>query len=183
MTESIAEAIVLVGPMGAGKTSIGRRVARELGVPFTDTDSLVVRDHGPIAQLFATYGEACFREAERAAVQEALARGGVVALGGGAVLDAETRRDLAAQPVVLLTVAPHVVRGRIHGDSRPLLAEGEDPVTRWESILASRSELYSEVADVTFDTSTGPLSHIVSDIVSWFRTYTDDSGDPAEENA
>ena len=180
---SSAGAIVLVGPMGAGKSSIGRRVARELGVPFTDTDSLVVRDHGPIAQLFATHGEARFRQVERDAVREALGRGGVVALGGGAVLDAETRRDLGGHHVVLLTVAPHVVRARIHGESRPLLADGEDPLARWEAILASRSELYSQVADVTFDTSTRPLSHVVSDIVSWFRTITHDSGIPAEENA
>jgi len=106
-----------------------------------------------------------------------------VALGGGAVLDPETRRDLTAHHVVLLTVAPHVVRARIHGAARPLLADGEDPVARWESILESRNGLYSEVADVTFDTSTGPLSHVVSDVVSWFRTITHDSGKPAEENA
>ena len=183
MTHSISEAIVLVGPMGAGKTSIGRRVARRLEVPFTDTDSLVVRDHGPIAQLFATEGEARFREIERDAVQEALARGGVVALGGGAVLNADTRRDLAAHHVVLLTVSPHIVRARIHGEARPLLADGDDPVARWEAIMASRRELYAEVADVTFDTSTGSLALVVNDVVSWFEAIAHDHGSPAKENA
>ena len=82
-----ARAIVLIGPMGAGKTSVGRRVARALEVPFADTDKLVVRDHGPIPELFAHHGEGYFRALERDAVAEALERGGVVALGGGAVLD------------------------------------------------------------------------------------------------
>ena len=169
MSGSSAQAIVLVGPMGAGKSSIGRRVARALGIPFTDTDTLVVRDHGPIAELFAAEGEPRFREIERAAVQEALTTGGVVALGGGAVLDADTRHDLAAHHVVLLTVSPQIVRSRIQGASRPLLADGGDPVARWETIMRSRGALYAEVADVTFDTSTGPLAHVVDDIVSWVR--------------
>lgn len=162
-------ALVLIGPMGAGKTSIGRRVARELGVSFTDTDSLVVREHGPIPELFATAGEARFREIERVAVRDALRMGGVVALGGGAVLDPDTRRDLAEHRVVLLTVAPHIVRSRIQGDARPLLASDEDPVARWTAILEERKDLYEEVADVTFDTSTGPLALVVADIVAWFR--------------
>lgn len=181
MTSSHTEAIVLVGPMGAGKTSVGRRVARDLQRPFSDTDSLIVRDRGPIAQLFASHGEARFREIERGAVLEALAQGGVVALGGGAVLDADTRADLAAHHVVLLTVSPRIVRARIQGASRPLLADGDDPVARWESIMASRSALYAEVADVTFDTSSGPLSQVVSDIVSWVRVVEDHAG-PAGEH-
>lgn len=159
-------AIVLIGPMGAGKTSVGRRVARALAVPFADTDKIVVRDHGPIAELFVNSGEARFRELERAAVAEALAGAGVVALGGGAILDPETRAQLAAHRVVLLTVSPHVVAGRIHGADRPLLADA-DPVARWKRIFDERRDLYDEVADVAFDTSTGPLSAVVDDIVAW----------------
>ncbi|MFX5684625.1 shikimate kinase, partial [Acinetobacter baumannii] len=83
--------LVLIGPMGAGKTSVGRRVARALGEPFSDTDKIVVRDHGPIPDLFRAHGEAHCRSRERDAVAEALERGGVVALGGGAVLDPVTR--------------------------------------------------------------------------------------------
>lgn len=178
MTDGSIGAIVLVGPMGAGKSSIGRRVARELGTTFTDTDSLIVREHGPIADLFAKEGEARFREVERVAVVEALGRGGVVALGGGAVLDADTRRDLAGHRVVLLTVAPHIVRSRIQGDARPLLANGDDPVARWQTIMAARKALYEEVADVSFDTSTGPLALVVADIVAWVR-----GGRPADEHS
>jgi shikimate kinase len=174
MAASSTGAIVLVGPMGAGKSSIGRRVARELGVPFADTDTLVVRDHGPIAQLFVAEGEARFRELERRAVTEALAAGGVVALGGGAVLDADTRRDLRAHHVVLLTVSTNTVRARIHGEARPLLAD-EDPVARWQAIWESRRGLYTEVADVTFDTSSGPLADVVRDIVAWVGDLEHDS--------
>jgi len=169
MAASTTGAIVLVGPMGSGKTSIGRRVARELKVSFTDTDSLVTREHGPIPAIFAADGEARFREFERAAVREALQSGGVVALGGGAVLDEETRRDLAEHNVILLMVSPQTVRTRIHGESRPLLTQGEDPIARWEAILEQRRPLYDAVADLTIDTSTGPLAGVVTEIVSWVR--------------
>ncbi|SIT75159.1 shikimate kinase [Microbacterium sp. RU33B] len=162
-------AIVLIGPMGAGKTSIGRRVARSLGLPFTDTDKVVVRDHGPIPALFETHGESHFRALERAAVVDALTGGGVVALGGGAVLDADTRADLADHRVVLLTVAPHIVASRIGGSDRPLLA-GEDPLARWSRIYAERRPVYESVADVAFDTSSGPLAGVVAQIVDWIQT-------------
>ncbi|MFT4052489.1 MAG: shikimate kinase [Microbacterium sp.] len=168
MTSSeAARAIVLVGPMGAGKTSVGRRVARRLGLSFTDTDATVVAAHGPIADLFVNRGEQHFRAVEREAVVAALAHGGVVALGGGAVLDADTRADLAAHRVVLLTVDPARVRGRIGREgARPLLA-GDDPVARWSAIFQARRPLYEEVADVVFDTSIGPLQDIADAVVAW----------------
>jgi shikimate kinase len=165
---AVAPALVLVGPMGAGKTSIGRRVARALGVPFIDTDAVIVREHGPIPDLFRTQGEAGFRAIERDAVARALGEPGVVSLGGGAVLDARTRQDLAAHPVVLLSVAPHVIAHRISGGSRPLLAGG-NPVQEWQRIFEERKPLYDAVADVEFDTSRGPLSEVVTAIVAWAR--------------
>jgi shikimate kinase len=179
MTESDPRALVLVGPMGAGKTSIGRKVARTMGLRFADTDKVVVRDHGPIPELFSSIGEPAFRELERAAVEETLAAGGVVALGGGAVLDAGTRAALAGHRVVLLTVSPRVVASRIAGTDRPLLHGDEDPVERWQRILDERMPLYDEVADVTFDTSSGPLSDIVTAIVAWARSTEQGA---AEEN-
>ncbi len=163
-----ASAVVLIGPMGAGKTSIGRRVAKALALPFADTDAAVAREHGPLEAVFATLGEKRFRELEREAVRDALASGGVVSLGGGAVLDPHTRADLERHRVVLLTVTPDVVAGRIRGSSRPLL-QTEDPVERWTAILHARRPLYDEVADIEFDTSTGPLQDVVDGIVDWVR--------------
>jgi shikimate kinase len=164
-----SEAIVLIGPMGAGKTSIGKRVARALGIRFYDSDAAVVRDHGPIEKLFAEHGEEHFRALERRAVADGLAGGGVVALGGGAVLHPDTRADLASHRVVLLIVSPRVVAGRVRGSSRPLLQSG-DAIERWAAILEERRPVYDEVADVTFDTSSGPLQHVVDDIVAWVRS-------------
>ncbi|MGB4778010.1 shikimate kinase [Microbacterium sp.] len=172
-------ALVLVGPMGAGKTSIGKRLAKLLGTTFTDSDAAIVREHGPIDRIFAEHGEPYFREVERAAVAEALERGGVVALGGGAVLHPETQRDLAAHRVVLLTVAPRNVAARIGGGSRPLLQDG-DPVARWHEIHAARRPVYESVADVVFDTSTGPLQQVVDAVAAWARQA---ESRPAGENA
>ncbi|MGC5169878.1 shikimate kinase [Microbacterium sp. DT81.1] len=165
----LQRALVLVGPMGAGKSSVGRRVAKGLGVGFFDTDVAIVRAHGPIPELFRARGEAHFRALERAAVRDGLATNGVVALGGGAVLDADTRADLAPHDVVLLTVEPRVVASRLRDTTRPLL-QGGDPIAEWTRISEERAPLYAEVADATFDTSHGPLSAVADAIVAWARS-------------
>ncbi|MET0735777.1 MAG: shikimate kinase [Microbacterium sp.] len=165
---SRSDGVVLIGPMGAGKTSVGRRVARALHRGFFDTDIAVVREHGPIERLFAEHGEAHFRALERDAVRAGLARGGIVSLGGGAVLDAGTRDDLATRRVVLLTVEPHVVASRVRESKRPLLQDG-DALARWSAIYEERRPLYEELADITFDTSSGPLQLVVDAIVAWVR--------------
>ena len=85
------------------------------------------------------------------------------------MLDADTRADLADHRVVLLTVAPHIVASRIGGSDRPLLA-GEDPLARWSRIYAERRPVYESVADVAFDTSSGPLAGVVAQIVDWIQT-------------
>ena len=163
-----SDAVVLIGPMGAGKTSIGKKAARALGMPFFDTDIAIVRTHGPIEQLFTEHGEEHFRALEREAVVEGLSRGGIVSLGGGAVLHPDTRADLAVHRVILLTVAPNVVAGRVRDSARPLL-QGEDAMARWSTILEERLPLYRELADATFDTSSGPLQNIVDAVVAWVR--------------
>jgi shikimate kinase len=157
--------VVLIGPPGAGKTTVGRRVARGLGVPFTDTDRAVVDAHGPIADIFREHGEPRFRQLEREAVARALADDGVVSLGGGAVLDPATRADLAACAVVLLTVSEHAVRARIRGDDRPLV----DGLDSWRRIVADREELYRSLADLTIDTSDRPLPRIAREIERFAR--------------
>ncbi|MEV8251316.1 shikimate kinase [Microbacterium sp. NPDC076768] len=160
--------LVLVGPMAAGKTSVGRRVARRLGVQFIDTDKRIVAANGPIPEIFAEQGEAHFRYLELAAVSEALAEGGVISLGGGAVTEEATRTLLKAHHVAFLTVNEEAVADRIRGNSRPLLA-GEDPVERWKRIFEERRGWYAEVASATFDTSRRPMQKIADEIVAWRR--------------
>lgn len=171
---SHSEAVVLIGPMGAGKTSIGRKLAKATERVFYDTDIAVTREHGPVEAIFTDHGEARFRELEREAVQTGLATGGIVSLGGGAVLDAATRADLAEHRVVLLTVEPRVVAGRVKDSKRPLL-QGEDAMERWAAIYAERRPVYEALADATFDTSSGPLQDVVEAIADWVRSTEEKS--------
>jgi len=161
--------VVFVGPMAAGKTKIGKRVARLLGTGFTDTDKVIVREHGPIADLFATHGEPHFRALEREAVAAALRTDHVVSLGGGAVLDPGTRADLAPLRVILLTVTPEVVAGRLAAQAgkRPLVAGG---VEDWVRILEARRPLYEGVATRTVDTSSGDFDDIAQEVAAWLTT-------------
>jgi shikimate kinase len=158
--------VALIGPMGAGKSSIGKRIAKALDLPFTDTDAEIARRHGPIPELFAVGGEAGFRALERAVVAEALAGDGVVALGGGAVLDLETRRDLGRCTVVLLTVSEEAVASRITGGRRPLLTDGLDS---WRRIRDERADLYASLADVTVDTSRRPITALADELAERLR--------------
>lgn len=159
-------AVVFIGPMGAGKTSIGRRVAKRIGRGFADTDSLIVRENGPIADIFRERGEEAFRAIERDAVRRAVEAGGVVALGGGAVLAPETRELLARHRVILLTVSERTVASRIRGAKRPLLNAG-DALSEWRRIMAERRPIYDQLADATFDTSSGPLRDVVDAAAEW----------------
>lgn len=166
------EVLVLVGPMGAGKTSVGKRVAKVLGWTFVDTDKLIVAEHGPIPEIFTTHGEDQFREWEHQAVAQALDGGGVVSLGGGAVTHAATRALLQGTRVVLLTVDASAVAARIVGAGRPLLAGEEDPVARWQKIFDERRAWYNEVADVVFDTSRVPMTRVAEHVANWMRGLT-----------
>jgi len=155
--------IVLIGPPAAGKSSVGRKLAKRLRVDFLDTDRIIVAAHGPIADIFREHGEPRFRAIERETVARALEGDAVVSLGGGAVLHPDTRDDLAAIPVVLLTVSREAVQSRIGGSKRPLV-QGIDS---WQELVDSRADLYASLASVTFDTSDRPISHIVADIADW----------------
>jgi len=153
----MAPIAVLIGPPAAGKSRLGKSVAKLLGVPFTDTDSLIVQEHGPIVDIFKTFGEERFREWERHAVSEALSSAGVVALGGGAVENRDTQRDLADERVVLVTVSAEAVEGRIANEKRPLL----NGIESWVALVDRRMPIYRELADIEIDTSTGTMeSHV-----------------------
>jgi shikimate kinase len=164
-----ARPIVVIGPMGAGKSSVGKKLAKALGRTFVDSDRVFVRRHGVIADYFASHGEESFRALERDVVADSLADPAtVVSLGGGAVLHPDTRDRLRDTAVVLLTVTPEAVASRIQGDDRPLLHH--DGLQAWAEIAAVRAPLYASLADLTVDTSNRPIAHVVDDIVRWVGT-------------
>ncbi|MEU6667852.1 shikimate kinase [Streptomyces sp. NPDC046727] len=133
--------------MGVGKSTVGRLLAEHLGVGYRDTDEDIVAAEGrTIAEIFVDEGEPAFRAKEKAAVRAALAEhAGVVALGGGAVLDAETRELLAGQRVVYLSMeVEEAVRRTGLNVARPLLAV--NPRKQWRELMEARRHLYEEVA-------------------------------------
>jgi shikimate kinase len=145
--------VVLVGTMGAGKTTVGGLVATALGLEFVDTDHLVEAEAGkPVAEIFVDDGEEHFRALERAAVARALeSHRGVLALGGGAVLDASTRALLAGQNVVFLQVGLSDAASRVGlGVSRPLLLGNVRG--RIKQLLDERTPIYTAVAQHTVAT-------------------------------
>ena len=165
--------VVMIGAPGAGKTRTGKRVARILRVPFIDTDRRIVLRHGPIAQLFALHGEDHFRRIERLEVQRALREHAVVSLGGGAVLDEDTQRELEQLPVALLTVSAEAVASRI-GDKRPLLKQGG--VEAWEKIVKARRSTYELLATRTWDSSRRPIDSIAQEIADWIGAMQHPTG-------
>ncbi|MES9525293.1 shikimate kinase [Streptomyces capoamus] len=140
-------AVVLVGPMGVGKSTVGRLLAERLGVGFRDTDEDIVAAEGrTISEIFVDEGEAAFRAIEKRAVHTALPEHeGVLALGGGAILDADTRALLAGHRVVYLSMeVEEAVRRTGLGVARPLLAV--NPRKQWRELMEARRHLYEEVA-------------------------------------
>ncbi|MDT0415694.1 shikimate kinase [Streptomyces sp. DSM 41982] len=145
--------LVLVGPMGVGKSTIGHLVAERLGLVYRDTDDDIVTAEGrEISDIFVDDGEEHFRALERAAVRTALAEHeGVLALGGGAVLDPGTRALLRDHPVVFLTMdIDEAVRRTGLATARPLLAV--NPRRTWRELMEARRPLYTEVARATVAT-------------------------------
>lgn len=158
--------VVIIGAPGAGKTRLGKRIAKTLGVPFIDTDKRIVARYGPISEIFAQHGEATFREYEREVVSRALRERAVVTLGGGAVLDAATQAQLADQRVIQITVSPEAVAARIANDKRPLLSTGVDA---WVALVEKRKPIYDRLSRRSFDTSGLPLDTVAEAIVQWIR--------------
>ena len=161
---------MFVGPMAAGKTSLGRRVAKELGIPFVDSDVVFVRKHGAITDFFAAHGEPEFRRIEAEIIASELAEPGtrILALGGGAVLSESTRELLRRHPTILLMTTQEAVLRTANISRRPLLRD--DP-SAWGRILAERKPLYLEVADVTFRTDRAGKEQLTRRVVEWARAY------------
>ena len=157
--------VVLVGPPGAGKTTVGTLLAQRLGVPFRDTDADVVATAGkPIAEVFIDDGEEHFRALERQAVAKALERhDGVLSLGGGAVLSEQTRALLRGHTVALLEVDLSSAASRVGlNRDRPVLAL--NPRAQLKLLLEQRMPLYREVARLTVDTNGRSADEVVDEL-------------------
>ncbi len=153
--------IVLIGPMGAGKTTLGKKLAKSLNMPFTDTDKVIEKIHGPIVKIFESEGEAVFREYEKDALQEALEVGGVVATGGGMVLLEANRKALEGHLVVFLDTNSESVIKRVNLLKRPLLRDNPE---RWQEIYLQRLELYKSVAQETLFTGNRPIKSLLAEL-------------------
>ena len=161
--------IFLVGPMGSGKSAVGRQLARALGLPFHDSDSEIERRTGvDIPFIFEKEGEAGFRAREREAIEALTATPNIVlATGGGAVLLEENRRHLHERGCVVYlqtSVTQQAERVR-HGRNRPLLDSAADAASRLSDLMAVRAPLYAEIADLTVSTDgrrvAGVADHIL----------------------
>lgn len=161
--------LVLVGLMGAGKTSVGARCAAALGRHLVDTDELVEATAGQtVSEIFAAEGEGGFRARERTAVTDACASPEplVIACGGGAVLDPESRAAMRDHGVVVwLRASPEHLAERVGvGDGRPLL-EGRAPAETLEQLAAQRAGAYEAAADVAIDTDGIGVEEVASRVM------------------
>lgn len=166
-TPAVRPAAILIGPPGAGKTTVGPLVAARLGVDFLDTDAAVEAVAGkPVGDLFIEDGEQVFRALERDAVAAAIAgHAGVIGLGGGAVLDEGTRALLAGRPVVYLETGFAVAARRVGLDKpRPLLLG--NPRAQLKALLEQRLPIYAKLAWMTVRTDGRAPEEIAAEITA-----------------
>ena len=174
--------LILIGLMGAGKTTVGEECARRLGRGFVDTDQVVEANAGEsVAAIFDREGEIGFRVRERAALAAALAGPEplVIACGGGAMVDGANRRDArAAGVVVWLQAPPEVLTTRVRQDgigARPLLANGPTTVTLTR-MADARAEAYGAAAHVAVDTQGKTVDGVAHDVLAAFAAESGGGG-------
>ena len=171
--------LFLIGFMGAGKSTVGRRVADALGMPFIDLDEEIERAaSASVTEIFAAEGERAFRAVESAALASlADAEPSVVACGGGVVVDDENRRLLRELGrVVYLRVEADEALARIGDTSgRPLLAH-DDAAAMASTLLAARETLYRTAADAVVDTSGTSVAEVASEVVTVARSLREAGG-------
>jgi shikimate kinase len=170
--------IFLIGPMGSGKTAVGKYLARVLDYPFLDSDHEIEQRTGAdIPLIFEREGEAGFRHRERETIAELSARQEIVlATGGGAVLDADTRRELQARGWVVYLETSVTQQAERAGRTRhrPLL-HGADPAQRLGELLQVREPLYREIADLTVSTNRRRVPAVAEFIAQQYRESLADS--------
>jgi shikimate kinase len=178
-----SRSIVLVGMMGVGKSSIGRRLAARLGVPFVDADAEIEKAAGmSIADIFARHGEADFRSGEARVIARLLDGGPqVLATGGGAVMNADTRAAIKAKGVsIWLSAEFEVLMRRINKrkNDRPLL-QTADPAATLRELLVAREPVYAQ-ADLTVQSREVPHDAIVSEIMTALAAFLNAPGAPQQ---
>jgi shikimate kinase len=170
---ALGKTVALVGLMGAGKTTVGRRLAQALGCGFTDADAEIVAAAGcSVAEIFAERGEAEFRRGERQVIARLLSGAPhVLATGGGAFMDAGTRALLKEKAISVWLKAPiEVLLKRVmRRDTRPLLQQG-DPHEVMARLMAERYPIYAE-ADIVIETGGGPHRSAVTDILAALKAH------------
>jgi shikimate kinase len=160
-------AAILIGPPGAGKSTVGALLAARLGVSFTDTDAEIEARAGkPVSDIFIEDGEPAFRELERETVAQALAdSAGVVAVGGGAVMDSQTRERLAAHRVVYLETGFAAAAQRVGlAQARPLLLR--NPRATLKALLDQRLPVYEQLAWITVGTDDTDPEQLADDLAA-----------------
>ena len=178
-----SRSIVLVGMMGVGKSSIGRRLAARLGVPFVDADAEIEKAAGmSIADIFARHGEADFRSGEARVIARLLDGGPqVLATGGGAVMNADTRAAIKAKGVsIWLSAEFEVLMRRINKrkNDRPLL-QTADPAATLRELLVAREPVYAQ-ADLTVQSREVPHDAIVAEIMTALAAFLNAPGAPQQ---
>ena len=156
--------IVVIGLMGAGKTTVGKRLAKRHGLPFLDTDQEIEQRCGAtVATIFDLEGEQGFRRRETKVISEAMALAGhVVTTGGGAILSEENRRAIRQGFVIYLDAQPQHLWARLRQDtSRPLLQQASDPRATLEELYRQRDPLYRSVADLIVPTTRASVSVVM----------------------
>lgn len=177
-------AIVLVGLMGAGKTTVGRRLAQRLGLPFVDADVEIEKAAGEtIPEIFEKHGEADFRDGERRVIARLLQNPRqVLATGGGAFMDPETRANIEARGIsVWLRADLEVLMRRVlRRGNRPLLKQA-DPRAVMQKLMSERYPVYG-TADITVDSIEGPHDHVVEEIIALVKAFQNGTPPTQQEN-
>ncbi|HZJ94434.1 MAG TPA: shikimate kinase AroK [Thiopseudomonas sp.] len=167
---------VLIGPMGAGKSTIGRLLAKELGLPFKDSDKEIEERTGAsIPLIFDVEGEEGFRDREQAVITELCNQPGLVlATGGGAVLRRANRQAMAQATVVIYlhTSVEHQLARTARDRNRPLL-QTDNPAQVLTDLLQQRDPLYREIATLIIETDTRPPRLVVQEIMQFLNSQSD----------